>query len=120
MNTRLDIFSWEIDMKRKDNFRGKEKMVFSITIDINNDSLSSGHLEKCQGGSEVSRTSDRPPRGRSPVPEAAAKSAAEAAETSASSGSGWWAVFETGHPAAGDGTRIPASAVLVLGRGCGE
>ncbi len=42
------------------------------------------------------------PRGRPPVPEAAAESAAEAAVISASSGSSWWTELETGHPAAGD------------------
>ncbi len=46
------------------------------------------------------------PRGRPPVTEAAAKSAAEAAETSASSGSGWWTELETGHPATGEKTDI--------------
>ncbi len=42
------------------------------------------------------------PRGRPPVPEAAAETAAKAAVISASSGSGWWTELETGHPAAGD------------------
>jgi hypothetical protein len=60
------------------------------------------------------------PQGRAPVPETAAKSAAEAAEASASSRAGWWAVLESGQPTAGDRTGVTASAVLVRIRRCGE
>jgi hypothetical protein len=99
---------------------GKKLRALQLVIVENNSMTSETSWEWGGGVARYLEPRTGTPQGRAPVPEAATKAAAEAAEASASSGAGWWAILESGQPTAGDRTGVTASAVLVRSRRCGE